>query len=189
MATLSVDVKIDDDNFYTYYINYEYGEVMLGNLFRRRADPTMYRWSQVLVSLWKHYAAEYGNNVKINTLQSLYGYRIDNSQTKALIQEVNVANGNKLDGLNSQIPLDPLSDEGKAMIGSPNGRGRAYLLFEHKDDFAHIVIKKIILRRYISVLGWEFQFGKGPFSRMKRRRKVDDEVLAETERPLRRLRS
>ncbi|ORX94814.1 hypothetical protein BCR34DRAFT_205657 [Clohesyomyces aquaticus] len=92
--------------------------------------------------IWIEWAARAGSADAAKNLKTVTIYRVSNEMTTAAIRRA-------LDSRNTQLSafpgeqFDATSDEGKALIGSPNGVGVGYLLLQHKPQLGNLKISKI----------------------------------------------
>jgi hypothetical protein len=104
--------------------------------------PDVYRWSDITFIEWKTQAGE-----RIKELHYVFQANIMNQESKMVIERA--AGGPN----NLQWPgkvFEMASSEGRAILGSPNGRGVAFLLATHKELLGQRIIERVLVWRVYS---------------------------------------
>jgi hypothetical protein len=98
--------------------------------------PDLRFWSDVAFLQWKSQAA------KDSGLKYVLRYNVTNFMTNFVVEAINGANCCKT------LPwpgtdYDVASEEGKTLLGTPNGSSTAYMLVQHKEQLGHKTVDKI----------------------------------------------
>jgi hypothetical protein len=92
--------------------------------------PDLKRWSDVGYLKWADQASK--RNVAVDSLRYIFSAPIENSETLGIIaRAINSEQDPPTWPGRKEYRMD--TAEGKALMGSPNGRGAALLLVQHKD--------------------------------------------------------
>lgn len=104
--------------------------------------PDVYRWSDITFIEWKTQAG-----ARIKELHYIFQSNIMNQESKMVIERA-------AGGLNNlQWPgkiFEMASSEGRAILGSPNGRGVAFLLATHKEQLGQRTVERVLVWRAYS---------------------------------------
>lgn len=91
--------------------------------------PDLKRWSDVAYLVWAAECQKKGKDV--SSLRYVFSSPVENAETRGIIaRAMDTAHEPPLWPGRKEYTMD--SDEGKAILGSPNGRGAALLLIQHK---------------------------------------------------------
>lgn len=102
--------------------------------------PALRAFSDLLWGYWSK------NNPDIKNVRFFFMMGISNDQTNALIA---TCLHNRKETLKEWpgVDFDTNSDEGHALVGSPNGAAFAYFLMQHKAELGHKTISKVTVFR------------------------------------------
>ena len=107
------------------------------------ADPSRYQypdvryWSDVVFVEWQSQARSWGFDVR--QLNYVFRFEIFNLDTKAVMQHILGGSDGSWPGIEVSMS-DP---GGLAMLGTPNGRGVAWLLATHQDQLGRRTVESI----------------------------------------------
>lgn len=105
------------------------------------AIPALQRWSDVAYLQWSM-CTEASDPLKF-VLQ----YHVKNPAAEAVVQLINSVNDTEVMPWPGTT-YETATEEGLALLGTPNGIGVAYLLIQHKANLGHKTIDKITVFRY-----------------------------------------
>lgn len=100
--------------------------------------PALKQWSDVAFLQWKQQATNEG--VAVQNLKYILRYNVQNDETTEVIMEC-LNHGTP--GLWPGIEFDINSEEGRALLGTPNGYGVGYLLLQHRADLGQKMIRSV----------------------------------------------
>jgi hypothetical protein len=104
--------------------------------------PSLNRLSDVLFLNWKRLAGSDPN--RIAGLKYVLHYYVTNRDTKAVISEIESRSLTRIKNWPGRVfPITKSNKNGLALLGTPNGSGIAYFLFQHKDYFPEKTISKV----------------------------------------------
>jgi hypothetical protein len=98
--------------------------------------PDLRFWSDVAFLQWKSQASE------DSELKYVLRYNVTNYTTNFVVEAINEANCCKTLPWPG-VDYDVASEEGKALLGTPNGSSTAYMLIQHKQQLDHKTVDKI----------------------------------------------
>ncbi|MCJ1318294.1 hypothetical protein MMC15_003622 [Xylographa vitiligo] len=142
--------------------NVQEGVIIAEDMFRddekanNIADPTTLgreHWSQITVECWRlvcNKVASASNHPHAPAqnlfakLRYIFMLMISFDQTEAVINEILMAHQPGTNG--PQTQFFPNSNAFYVLLGSPNGQGVAYMLFQNKNAFGHKTIKSVTLQ-------------------------------------------
>lgn len=102
--------------------------------------PGLKFWSDVAFLQWQSRASE------DSELKYVLRYDVLNLKTGFVVEAINVANG--ADTMPwPGVDYDAGSDQGRALLGTPNGSSVAYMLVQHKRRLGHKTVEKITVFR------------------------------------------
>ncbi|KAK5122824.1 hypothetical protein LTR85_003739 [Meristemomyces frigidus] len=104
--------------------------------------PQLWRWSDVSFLLWQQQCSDSGKPVA--GLEWVFHETIMNDSTKALIFQALGGNANSITSWPGKT-FHACTDAGKALIGSPNASGTAWMLAQHNTALAGKVIDRIVV--------------------------------------------
>ncbi|KAF2403549.1 hypothetical protein EJ06DRAFT_553829 [Trichodelitschia bisporula] len=93
--------------------------------------PPIAHWSDVVWYMWDEMGQAFGGG-NINRLQWIIRDGIADDDTRRVIREIEAAHGRVGTWENGKQTYMPGSSEGMALLGTPQGRGVALLLIDHK---------------------------------------------------------
>lgn len=102
-------------------------------------QPPLSAWSDVTFLTWSRFAR---NKKELRNIKYFFRWHIVNTNTKFIISEALKRTGQTL----SKWPgteFSMTSEEGKAILGTPNGGGVAWFIVDHKDDFGVKTVKSV----------------------------------------------
>ncbi|KAI9691319.1 MAG: hypothetical protein M1820_009740 [Bogoriella megaspora] len=101
-------------------------------------DPMLKRWSDVVFLAWQKGAQDAG--VQVNSLRYFFEEDITNRASQDVIAEaLRRVQSTGSDG--QEFTAD--SNEGKAILATPNGRGKAFFLAQHKEALGRKTITRM----------------------------------------------
>ena len=160
---------IDEDNKYEFYVDFPSGLVIIEAIYRSRKD--LYTWSEVLHTLYKHFAPRF--DTTIGNIKTIVVYDVGNAPTLRIMKEIKPDWGDMLEGDGFESKLHPKSTEWNAIVGSQSNRGIAYFLSQHRDDLPGMNIETITLAMHSHQPQIYFGLGTTPAaSRCVKRRRV-----------------
>jgi hypothetical protein len=98
--------------------------------------PDLRFWSDVAFLQWKSQASE------DSELKHVLRYNVTNYTTNFVVEAINEANCCKTLPWPG-VDYDVASEEGKALLGTPNGSSTAYMLVQHKQQLGNKTVDKI----------------------------------------------
>ena len=111
---------------------------------RKPADPAklpkLRAFSDVLWGYWNR------NNANVEDVKYFFMLGISNDRTNQLIASCLESKGKVLSEWPGTV-FDTATDEGHALLGSPNGAAFAYFLMQHKKELGHKTITKVTVFR------------------------------------------
>jgi hypothetical protein len=98
--------------------------------------PDLRFWSDVAFLQWKSHASE------DSELKYVLRFNVTNYTTNFVVEAINAANHGRM------LPwpgtdYDAASEEGQALLGTPNGSSVAFMLVQHKQQLGHKTVDKI----------------------------------------------
>ncbi|KAH8704001.1 hypothetical protein BGW36DRAFT_423532 [Talaromyces proteolyticus] len=120
--------------------NYSPKEMIKNNGGKYRAGqmpPSLDNWADVTYLQWLQAATDLGGkprdiNARLPNLKYFARFHIINTESQGIINHALKNVGEQL-GPWPGRSFSMRTDEGKAILGSPNGRGVAFFLYQHKD--------------------------------------------------------
>lgn len=103
--------------------------------------PAMRFWSDIAFLHWSHSVP---NQVAMTGLKHVFQCSVQNPQTEEVISRILNNRGQHLTAWPG-ITVDTNTEEGQALLGSPNGSGAAFLLIQHKRQLGHKVVDRITI--------------------------------------------
>jgi hypothetical protein len=146
--------QVTDTYFHTYF-SYKAGLIVADSNLSpfeaaKRNDSEvsscdLQHWSDAVFIQWKSWDFE----LEIRNLRYVLRFTINNDHTLAVINQILDAHRPLGKGCPSWpgITIDVDSEDGKALLGTPNGSGVAWLLIQHKanSQVGHKSVKKVTL--------------------------------------------
>jgi hypothetical protein len=107
--------------------------------------PALKFWSDVVYLQWKMHSSPE------STLKYVLRHNIMNPVTASIVEAINIANSTTtLEWPGTSYAAT--SEEGQALLGTPNGSGVAYLLVQHKQELGRKTIEKITVFSEVRLL-------------------------------------
>jgi hypothetical protein len=104
--------------------------------------PALKFWSDAAFLQWKLCATE------TSKLQYVLRYNVMNEATNFVVDSINAANGTEMAAWPG-VAYDAESEEGRALLGTPNGSGVAFMLIQHKEQLGRKKIGKVTVFRKV----------------------------------------
>ncbi|RAL15381.1 uncharacterized protein BO97DRAFT_460918 [Aspergillus homomorphus CBS 101889] len=89
-------------------------------------------WSDVTFLVWKRLTAQAG--VAVNSIRHIFHSTISNSDTRDIIKQVLARTGRPLGVWDRPVTFAMDSEEGRAILGTPNGSTVGFFLAQHKEE-------------------------------------------------------
>ncbi|RFU33648.1 hypothetical protein B7463_g2679, partial [Scytalidium lignicola] len=89
----------------------------------------LHQWSDVVFLQWNHIAAS-----NVGNLKYIFRALITNEDTKSMVDEAFQRKGETIGAWEDRVVFGMDTEEGQAILGSPNGSGVAWILINHKDN-------------------------------------------------------
>ena len=107
----------------------------------RREAPALQAWSDAIFLEWQNIATTTGQNIQ--NIQYIFQFDISNDDTNDIVdQAVLNVDPQGIGGWPGHV-LPMSTNEGKAILGTPNGNGQAWLLATHKAQFGLKTIESV----------------------------------------------
>ena len=148
-----VQATYDNDNFLTFYVNYDDGVILAQASYRANKD--LYNWSTTIIMIaWKDIGLQFGGDPK--HLTRIVRVMITNPITTGILNELDNEHPEIIEEPTERTALDKTKnpDAYYSMIGVPNGYGVAYLLFEHRAYFGFKTFSKIEVENMFGHVIW-----------------------------------
>jgi hypothetical protein len=115
--------------------------------------PNIRAWSDVVFVEWQSQTAASGHDIR--GLKYIVRYEIVNGDTASIVDQAATAPESEWPG--ETIPMSAI--RGRAILGTPNGAGIAYLLATHKAQLGHMTVERVQLwTRHIIVSGEMYNY-------------------------------
>jgi len=124
------------DGIIVAYDNYSPRAAAAGSARTDAIIPDLKYWSDVAFLQWKSRAS------KGEELKYVLRYQVMNHSASYMVEAINFANGDETVDWPGTT-YDGASEEGRALLGTPNGSSVAWLLIQHKEFLGHKVVDKI----------------------------------------------
>ncbi|KAI4145938.1 MAG: hypothetical protein LQ340_006108 [Diploschistes diacapsis] len=160
---------------YTFYVNPQEGALVV-EFAKGPINPlpanTPQRLSDIIFLVWQHYCSTATPAVEPGSLKYLIHRMVYNPSTQEILEQATANAGSKMQAWPG-TPLDPTTDPGKAIVGSPNGYGVGFLMASHNTVFGDMTYQKITA--FLDSYGDEgIVFEIGTASASKARRQAEE---------------
>jgi hypothetical protein len=102
--------------------------------------PAVSKWSDVIFVEWQHETRR--RPLGVGELKWIFRYNIVNPTTRAVAVEALRRDGSRRTGWPG-VSFHACSENGEAIIGTPNGRGIVWLLATHKQQFGAKTVESV----------------------------------------------
>ena len=143
----------DGFNSFSVYYNMNNGKLVADK--SNRNDKNAYSWSLVAMTLWRAMCARFSKPV--NSLSATIRYDITNPKTQMVINEILGIPTKAKPGLGEYFDYKQGRDDFYALVGTPNGKGVTYLLFQNRGELGHTTIQSVRIWVW-SLYSLEFTF-------------------------------
>lgn len=103
--------------------------------------PGLASWADVAFLQYEELARK--NEDNIQDLQYIFQAVISNDETISVVNYIALKNGQGVRNWDNKLTFSLNSDEGKALTGTPNGKGAGWLAATHKNQLGNKTIKDI----------------------------------------------